>query len=251
MSDVTVVLTSCGRADLLERTLDSFFEQNSYPIARFIVTEDSDDPACERLVCGKYGSRVEPMFNRPRLGQIASIDKAYATVQTEWIFHCEDDWRFYRGGFIEDSMAVLREDPQLLQVWLRDLWDTNGHPPEREVRRAADGTLYRLMTTGYRLAELDWHGFSFNPGLRRTADYRLLGRYGSVGHESEVGDFYFRRGFRAAILERSAVEHIGGGRHLTDVREEVLRRGWRGALRRYVRPLVPPIVVDLGKRVLR
>jgi hypothetical protein len=41
-SDVTLVLTSCGRQDLLERTLDSFFVYNTYPIREFIVIEDGD-----------------------------------------------------------------------------------------------------------------------------------------------------------------------------------------------------------------
>jgi hypothetical protein len=246
-----MVLTSCGRADLLEHTLDSFFAQNTYPIARVIVTEDSTSPACEHLLRGKYASRVETFFNRPRLGQIASIDMAYSTVETEWIFHCEDDWTFLRPGFIEDSMAVLRENPRTLQVWLRDLWDTNGHPPERALRRTAGGVQYRRVTTGYPLAGRLWHGFSFNPGLRRLEDYRLLGRYGSVGHESEIGEFYFRRGFTAAILEESAVEHSGGDRHVTDVAEERVRRGWRGALRRYVKPLVPPVVLEGVKWVAR
>jgi len=31
MKDVSLVITSCGRFDLLKRTLDSFFEKNTYP----------------------------------------------------------------------------------------------------------------------------------------------------------------------------------------------------------------------------
>lgn len=40
MDKVTVCLTSCGRPDLLERTLKSFFEFNTYPIADFLIYED-------------------------------------------------------------------------------------------------------------------------------------------------------------------------------------------------------------------
>lgn len=36
---VSVVLTSCGRPDLLIRTLDSFFRFNTYPVSQFIVVE--------------------------------------------------------------------------------------------------------------------------------------------------------------------------------------------------------------------
>lgn len=43
MSDLTVVLTSCRRPDLLIGTLDSFFSTNDYPLREFIIIEDSDD----------------------------------------------------------------------------------------------------------------------------------------------------------------------------------------------------------------
>jgi len=34
-------------------------------------------------------------FKLKNIGQIKSIDKAYSMVDTEYIFHCEDDWEFY------------------------------------------------------------------------------------------------------------------------------------------------------------
>lgn len=43
MEEVTLVITSCGRFDLLKRTLDSFFEKNTYPIKKIIITEDSTE----------------------------------------------------------------------------------------------------------------------------------------------------------------------------------------------------------------
>ena len=38
---VTVVITSCNRVDLLERTIDSFIKYNTYPIDRYILIDDS------------------------------------------------------------------------------------------------------------------------------------------------------------------------------------------------------------------
>ncbi|MCQ5167817.1 hypothetical protein NE645_17870, partial [Roseburia hominis] len=35
---------------------------------------------------------------------------------TAYIFHCEDDWEFYRPGFVEDSRAILENKPEILQV---------------------------------------------------------------------------------------------------------------------------------------
>ena len=40
MDKVTVVITSCGRLDLLDKTLSSFMEFNTYPIEKFIIIDD-------------------------------------------------------------------------------------------------------------------------------------------------------------------------------------------------------------------
>lgn len=63
MKKITFVLTSCGRNDLLEKTLDSFFKWNTYPIERYIISEDSVDPKvfeeCKRLNQEKYDGKIE------------------------------------------------------------------------------------------------------------------------------------------------------------------------------------------------
>ena len=40
---ITFVLTSCGRPDLLDRTLKSFFKFNKFKINKYYVVEDSLD----------------------------------------------------------------------------------------------------------------------------------------------------------------------------------------------------------------
>ena len=123
--DTTVVVTSCNRHDLLARTLQSFFDHNTdRSIARVIVVEDGDADPTD--ICRPYGA--EAIRSGQRIGQIRAIDLAYAHVQTPYIFHLEDDWEFYRSGFIEKSRAHLEADPFALLVWLRAWNDTNGHP---------------------------------------------------------------------------------------------------------------------------
>ena len=52
-------------------------------------------------------------------------------VDTEYIFHMEEDWEFLKPSFIEDSMKVLEADENILQVWLRGVDDTTlPHPWE-------------------------------------------------------------------------------------------------------------------------
>ena len=40
---ISFVLTSCGRVDLLDKTLESSFKFNNYPLEALYLTEDSVD----------------------------------------------------------------------------------------------------------------------------------------------------------------------------------------------------------------
>ena len=100
------------------------------------MAEDGDaDPSA---ACAPFGA--EHFRTGERVGQIRLIDQAYARVDTPFIFHLEDDWEFYRSGFMEKSRALLERDPKILLVQLRAWNDTNGHPfKPRRARTTALG----------------------------------------------------------------------------------------------------------------
>lgn len=226
MPEVSLVITSCGRLDLLERTLNSFREHNSYPIARTILIDDSGDAAIYERLHNEFGACFDEILcNDPKLGQIASIDRAYARVDTPYIFHCEDDWLFYRKGFIEESMSVLAEDERIVTVWLRELWDADKHRIGRDIRHTVDGIMFRELAADN---GSDWHGFTLNPGLRRLADYEQVKPFTAVGHEYEINIRYWELGFYAAILEQGATEHIGWKRseRKKEIGSQGRRRTW-------------------------
>jgi Glycosyl transferase family 2 len=218
---VTGVITSCNRHALLDRTLDSFFAMNSYPLRQLIVVEDGETIA-EQLK-EKYGAQeIVWISTGRRVGQIAAIDYAYSHVRPPYIFHMEDDWEFYRSRFIEASLTVLERRRKCLQVWLRALNDTNGHPVGPRIH-ITGGVRWRRLAFNYG----EWHGFSFNPGLRRLSDYVILGGYGSCSQfnfeyprrsESAISQWYRDRGYYAAILcddkGRGFVRHIGDYDHV-------------------------------------
>src|SRR5690554_6867299 len=119
--DITLVITSCNRLALLNRTIESFERFNTYPIKEAIIIEDSGLPSVHEELKISYGDRFKILFNATPLKQIKSIDRAYQEVKTEYIFHCEDDWEFYRPGFIEDSLLVLESNHKIKQVGLRSI----------------------------------------------------------------------------------------------------------------------------------
>lgn len=211
--EVTLVVTSCGRLDLLYRSIASFLRYNSFPIKSLILIEDSGQPEAAidlqkfKNVVEKMFSEVEIICNNVNLGQVDSIDLAYSKVKTPYIFHMEDDWEFFKSGFIEESLKILKTHPWILTVWLRSYEDTNGHPIDK-----VSGFQFNLMALGY---AKHWHGFTWNPGLRRLKDYqRIISFRKNAPGEALASELYMKLGFRCAITkdERGYVKHLGWGR---------------------------------------
>lgn len=212
-SDVSIMITSCGRFDLLKRTLESLDQYNTYPIRHVYITEDSGKQDVFACLPEGWHEHTKVYVNDPKLGQLASIDLAYSDIDTEWVFHCEDDWEFYRPGFIEDSMTLLIEDPQALQVWLRSsAHDLSIHSPYvylGDRKNIKDIFFYKVNSE-----KADWQGFSFNPGLRRLADYKKHAPYSQYSGEKDLSRLYAAENRYALILENDAVLHTGFGAHV-------------------------------------
>lgn len=231
---VSFVMTACGRPDLMEKTLDSFFKFNKYPIEKYIITEDSMDPEvfeeCKRLNAEKYNNQLEFIFNNVKLGQARSIDLAYSKIETEYVFHCEEDWEFYKGEFIEKSLKVLSNDEQVLQAWIRPKSDKILNDISSSIIAKIGGISVRQvlpksfmvkggMPNGTDLIVRDYMGFSWNPGLKRMSDYKLLSKgYSSFKAEHLIDGFYrsHPKKFKVVSIsendEDGYVKHIGWGR---------------------------------------
>ena len=227
MNDVTAVFTSCGRQDLLDISLASFFRFNTYYDVDVMVVEDGSGKR-NRELSRKYANRsIAWLSTGSRVGQISAIDYAYSHVRTPYIFHTEDDWKFHACGFIEKSLAILRARPDCLIVKIQPLDELNGRLAAAE--EVADGVIYKKLQFDYEEGGYVWHGFSFNPGLRRLKDYHPVAPYtkhvGSragiaLRSEEALGKIYRGMGFYVVVLTTNSgdgyVRHIGWGRHIYD-----------------------------------
>lgn len=201
MPEITLCVTSCGRHDLLDRTLRSFAQFNTYPIKETIFVEDSDLGPPEWLADLPGIGPKQWIANGARKGQVYSIDRAYAEVSTPYIFHCEDDWEFLKSGFIEASLELLERSPRVWTVSLRGS-DCNGHEVEFDQELGIN-----IHVPYWREG---WGGFHWNPGLRRMADYRRIGSYGrhlsydpriTVVGELDLSRHHLDNGYRIAVLD--------------------------------------------------
>jgi hypothetical protein len=188
----TLVITSCGRPDLLKRTFESFLVYAENGPRETIVIDDGDMPRPDWLP--RHNTKW--VNNGKQRGQIFSIDKAYEQIKTPYLFHCEDDWQFIESGFITQSHDILEKHSDVHAVMVRN----DQHPIDW-----AKG----------------WGHFSFNPGMRRLSDYKRIGSYGRhVGYgpgdlhaELTLSKLHRDLGFRLESLPRHCF-HIGAEKHV-------------------------------------
>ena len=223
LDKTTLLITACGRPDLLLRTLESL--NKYYRIADFAaVWVNEDGVGTDNSAISAAFPCVRWVNSRPGRGHMASLTSIYANVTTPWIFHCEDDWEFYDGGFMEKSRLRLQNEPRCLQVWLRAHDDTNGHVIERHPFGLRMSTRGQNLPPHIRSTRRVWRGFSLNPGLRRAAEFanfdfsKTALHYTGWKAEQFIGEHFYNRGYFAAILDNPAgyVRHIGDNRHIED-----------------------------------
>ena len=66
MKKITFVLTSCGRVELLNKTLESFFKFNDYKLQKMYVVEDSVDQNVYEDIKKKWGDKLTLLFNEKK-----------------------------------------------------------------------------------------------------------------------------------------------------------------------------------------
>ena len=231
MEPYTVALTSCGRFDLLERTLNSLLPRLEGDIEKIIIVEDSANydvfeivrPFSRKLAeecylpSGIYTKGIEVIVNDPPIGQILSIDRLYSHIDTDWIFHCEDDWEFTGEGFIAKSFVLLKQFANFSMVGVRD--EKDFRRDDKHFRKPFCPEVFEYSGICYRIAAKAHLAISFNPGLRRMQDYRIVGSYADITlrpSETAVAALYERLGYSVAYLCEHATHHIGWGAHVSD-----------------------------------
>jgi hypothetical protein len=213
MNKVTAFFTSCGRWNLLENTLRSFHHYNTYPIERYIVIDNSTlDTAPANKVLSDLQVPYVIISNAENIGQVASIDKGYKEIQTDLIFHCEDDWLCLGGGFIEKSIDLLEFDEKIVNINVRVRFDeeASSQHPIGPLLQTNNGTEYHEYIPRYHGI---WHGFAWNPGLRRKKEYDLIKPFKQWVNEQGVGGKYYELGYKSACLKDCYFAHIGKGQH--------------------------------------
>lgn len=223
---VSVVCTSFNRFDLLQRCIETFLSTNRYPIEEFIIIEDSGKVEMKSRIESFLNSlptdivgQWHLIYNEKNEGLVESVDIAYSRVKSKYIFHTEDDYTFFRSGFIERSIAVMNHDPKIMQVWIRRVTDTVGQPIMPELLKAPPVWNLDRPVEYYLMGEhQEWYGFCFQCGLRhKERIWDSVQPYGSLSpktdflsqRECKIGIALWKKGYKAAILPEGYARHMG------------------------------------------
>jgi len=206
---LAVVLTSCGRFDLLGQTLASFLAH--FEPGKIIVAEDSESADGAAAISREF-PMVDMRLNAPRLGQLRSIDTLYATLSTPYVLHLEDDWSFTRSLDLDSVVQFLETRPDISVVCIANrIYDP---------RFAKSATKTHHGGIDYLVWDLDahpkWFSYSFNPSIARLALWRKLGPFERFVTEETLSRFCKERGLRIAMVDPGVAGHIGDGRHAPD-----------------------------------
>lgn len=140
--DVSVLLVTYNRADLLEQTFHHLRERlnTSGLTLEYVITDDaSASEHLEKVLALPAGKHVTTPVNR---GLGNNCNKGIAACAGKLIFQLQDDWEFLGpADVLKTAMRILDADPEIGVVQLIDAVPELPH----ELRTLADGTTYRAF----------------------------------------------------------------------------------------------------------
>lgn len=229
--EITIALTSCGRFDLLERTIASIKQTIDLSKYRKILTEDSQDEAhianmkkakesgflqdWEVIFTG--WSWKENLYER----HYSALERLYKDISTKYVFHCEDDQIFRKTDFdyFAWSYDVLEKYPKIALVLLRDICGDFG----LKKTGITASRYYEILTD--REENLCGHdviffhpdeSFSLQPWLRRTDVMKQM----MFGYETRVTEKAVSRRlsewwFESVVIKNGIYRHMNPIFHST------------------------------------
>lgn len=229
---LTTVLTSCGRFDLLAETVNSFLQH--FDTDQLVIAEDAGKPEAAAAFARAFPA-VDMRVNLPKLGQLRSIDKLYATLQAPYVLHLEDDWAFTRSVDLDSVIAFLEARPDISVVCVAHrLFDAKY---AKGAHRISHGGIDYLVWDLE--AHPKWFSYSFNPSVARLDLWRQVGPFASFVTEEALSLFLKQRGMRIAMVVPGIADHIGDHRHADDPFQPKRAKTFLSRLKRSVAKRLP------------
>jgi hypothetical protein len=211
--DVTLFITSCGRKELLKKTLESFVRFNTYPIKEAILCEDSGIPNIADFCKDILPCPIVFCYNSSRIGQMKTIEKYTPLIKTDFVFHLEDDYEFFDSGFIELSFRIFDSDEKISQVLLQD---EQHMYPKIDI---GNSLCYKVMTnlpheTSANNGDGPLTVFSWRPSLKKIEIQKMRMPYQPWDDEYTIELLINKMGYYSVITKNNKDGQLGFCRHI-------------------------------------
>jgi len=209
-----VFITSCGRPDLLERTIESFIRMNFRKFlsssGRFniVVHEDSNPVVLPNENTMNY---ISELIETRGIGQHKSIEAFLERCDDEFYIHLEEDWNFENNNdWIRSAIEIMQNDKSIIKVICRI---DSEHPcihNKKITLQSGEICEYGILTEWTGPDGIHWPGFTWNPGVTRPKYLKKAMPFGRK--EQDVAWQIDSMGYRVAELKIKSYKHIGDGR---------------------------------------
>jgi len=229
---ITVSVTTCKRMDLFQQTINSFINccKDIDMVDKWICVDDNSSEK-DRAKMKELYPFFEFYFKTPEeKGHPQSMNIIRRIVDTPYLFHMEDDWKFFeKRKYLTDCLEILQQDDNIGQC----LINRNYAETERDITIA--GGLFEVTNSGLRYFrhefsnnqnELNnfrnkygtgvsqctyWPYFSFRPSLIKTKIFNEIGEFNEkVSHfEMDYCSRYTNQKYVSVFLEGIYSIHIG------------------------------------------
>ena len=235
---VTLTITTCKRFDLFEKTINSLI--NCVDIDEidfwFCVDDNSSDEDRQKM------KELYPFFefyfkDITEKGHPQSMNIIRKYVKTPYIFHLEDDWKFFvKRNYIKNAIDIIESNKSIGQC----LFNKNYAEIESDID--IKGGIYHTTNSGLRYfiheycrtqedtinwknkygnckSSFYWPHWSLRPSVSRTYIFNDIGEFNEqISHfEMDYSHKYANKGYISAFFEGIYCLHTG---RLTSERED-------------------------------
>ena len=227
---VTLSITTCKRLQLFKDTINSFLNccQDIDKIDRWILIDDNSSEEDRKYIKINYPFFETIFKDKNNKGHPQSMNIILDTVKSPYLFHMEDDWKFFeKRRYITDCINVISQNQNYGQCLINKNYSElfTDDIAGGFLHTCTDGTKYIVHehcenNQQYELFNKKynnkancayWPHFSFRPSLIKTNVFKILGKFNeNVSHfEREYSNRYFKNGFISTFLDGIFCMHTG------------------------------------------
>jgi len=235
---VTLTITTCKRFDLFEKTINSLINCVDIDEIDFWFCVDDNSSNEDRQKMKELYPFFEFYFKDiTEKGHPQSMNIIRNYVKTPYVFHLEDDWKFFvKRNYIKDAIDIIESNKSIGQC----LFNKNYAEIESDID--IKGGIYHTTNSGLRYfiheycrtqedtikwknkygnckSSFYWPHWSLRPSVSRTYIFNDIGEFNEqISHfEMDYAHKYANKGYISAFFEGIYCLHTG---RLTSERED-------------------------------